>query len=141
MGRLKSLASILEMASQPEDVADRVAILREHDMPALRQILFYMYSPSVKFSLPAGDPPYTPFTQEDVPYRLYNEMRRLYLFIEGGHPTLTQPKREMLFVELLESVAPEDAILLIAVKDKKAPWKKLAKNVVQKAFPELLPSE
>lgn len=141
MARVKSISSILEAASQPEDVADRVAILREHETPSLRQILFYMWSPSVKFDLPEGTPPYTPFTQEQVPYRLYNEMRRMYLFIEGGHPTLDSRKREQLFIELLESVDPKDAELLCALKDKKTPWKKLARNVVVKAFPDLLPNE
>lgn len=141
MARIKSISSILESASLPEDVADRVAILRENESPTLRQILFYMWSPTVKFALPDGNPPYTPYTAEEVPYRLYNEMRRMYLFIEGGHPTLTQKKREQLFVELLETIDPKDAELILALKDKKTPWKKLARNVVVKAFPDLLPSE
>lgn len=140
MSRINSLSSILEAASQPEDVADRVNILRENDSPSLRSLLLYLYGPT-KFLLPEGTPPYTPFTQEQVPYRLYNEMRRMYLFIEGGHPTLKQNKREQLFIELLESIDPKDAELLCQIKDKKTPWKKLARNVVIKAFPDLLPNE
>lgn len=140
MPATKSLSSILEAASQPEDVADRVTILRENDIPAIRQLLYLMWGPT-KFLLPEGTPPYTPYLAEPVPYRLYNEMRRMYLFVEGGHPTLSQQKREQLFIELLESIDPKDAELLIAIKDKRTPWKKLARNVVIKAFPDLLDNE
>lgn len=140
MPKIKSLSSILEAAAQPEDVADRIKILHENDSTSLRQLLFLMWGPT-KFALPEGTPPYTPFTQEQVPYRLYNEMRRMYLFVEGGHPTLKQNKREQLFIELLESIDPKDAELLISIKDKKTPWKKLARNVVVKAFPDLIPDE
>lgn len=140
MARIKSLSSILEAASQPEDVADRIKILHDNDSPSLRTLLFYLWGPT-KFALPEGTPPYTPYTSEPVPYRLYNEMRRMYLFIEDGHPTLKQNKREELFIELLETIDPKDAELIIAIKDKKTPWKKLARNVVVKAFPDLLPNE
>lgn len=140
MAKTRSLSSILEAAAQPEDVADRIKILHDNDSPSLRQLLFLMWGPT-KFLLPEGKPPYTPYTAEQVPYRLYNEMKRLYLFLEGGHPTLAQNKREQLFIELLESIDPSDAELLIAIKDKKTPWKKLARNVVMKAFPDLIPDE
>ena len=68
---------------------------------------------------------------------LYTEARRLYLFIEGGNPNLTQLKRESMFVDLLQSINPEDAKLLISIKDKKLPYKGLSSKTVLKAFPGL----
>jgi hypothetical protein len=39
----------------------------------------------------------------------------------------------------LESVARKDAELLIAVKDKKFPYKGITKEIVKEAFPGLIP--
>jgi hypothetical protein len=68
---------------------------------------------------------------------LYSEVRRLYLFLEGGNTNLTQLKRESMFIDLLQSIAPEDAELLIAIKEKKLPFDGLTAETVLKAFPGL----
>ena len=44
-------------------------------------------------------------------------------------------KREGLFINILESVMPQDAELLLQVKNREI--KGVSKNVVAKAFPEL----
>ena len=67
------------------------------------------------------------------------EARRLYLFIEGGHPTLKQTRREQLFIELLEILNPEDAKLLCNIKDKKMPYKGITYNLTKEVFPDILP--
>jgi hypothetical protein len=85
--------------------------------------------------------PYKPCEFLDQEGRLYAELRRLYLFIEGGNPSLTKVKREYLFIQLLESIDKQDAELLVAVKDKKLPYKGLTASVVKKAFPGLLPED
>ena len=46
-----------------------------------------------------------------------------------------------LFIEMLESVAPADAKLLCAIKEKKLPWKGITPEIVNEAFPGLLPNE
>jgi len=68
---------------------------------------------------------------------MYTEARRLYLFIEGGNPNLTQLKRESMFIDLLQSISPDDAKLLVAAKDKKLPYEGLTSATVLKAFPGL----
>jgi hypothetical protein len=70
--------------------------------------------------------------------RLFAEIRRLYLFLKGGNPNLTKLRRETLFIELLESVHPSDAKILIAIKDKKLPYKGLTAKLVKEAFPGLI---
>jgi hypothetical protein len=42
-----------------------------------------------------------------------------------------------MFIELLQTVCPDDAKLLIAVKDKKLPFEGLSAKTVLKAFPNL----
>ena len=70
---------------------------------------------------------------------LYREARKLYLFVKGGNPNLTRARREQLFIQFLEGIHPKDAEFVIAMKDKKSPFKMLTKQVVSKAFPEILP--
>ena len=95
----------------------------------------------MKFALPEGRPPFNPATQADIEGRLYMEMRRVYLFTEGGHPTLKQKRREELFIQLLESVSPDDAELLIGMKDHELPpaLQVITKEIVNLAWPGLVP--
>ena len=46
-------------------------------------------------------------------------------------------RRETLYIQLLESIHPKDAILLNSIKDKKIPFKGLNKKIVQQAFPDI----
>ena len=48
-------------------------------------------------------------------------------------------RRESMFVELLERVDPNDAILILAVKDRKLSYKGLSYKLVKDTWPDLLP--
>ena len=87
--------------------------------------------------LPEGEPPFKPTEVLDTESRLLNEIRRIYLFVEGGNPNLTKSRREFLFIQLLESIHPLDAKLIISIKDRKLPFKGLTKKIAQQAFPDL----
>jgi hypothetical protein len=67
---------------------------------------------------------------------LAHEARKLYHFIKGGNPQITQNKREALFVQMLEGLHEDEAKLLVAAKDKKLHqvYKGLSANVVKTAF-------
>ena len=133
-----SLSEILKNASEFEKKQDRIDYLMRNNSPALQALLKYAYDDKVKFLLPEGEPPYKPNELPDQEGILYSELRRLYLFIEGGNDNLKPVRREYLFVQLLETVNKEDAKLLIAVKDKKIPYKGITKKFVQELFPGLL---
>lgn len=133
-----SLSEILKKASELEKKQDRIEYLMRNNSPALQALLKYAYDDKVKFLLPEGDPPYKPNELPDQEGILYSELRRLYLFIEGGNDNLKPVRREYLFIQLLETVDKEDAKLLIAVKDKKIPYKGITKKFVQELYPGLL---
>lgn len=134
----RKLYDILKEVSEFNPAADRHLYLRQYDSGALRTILKYTFDPEIKFLLPKGPAPYKPTDALDQEGRLYSEIRRLYLFVEGGNPNLSNLRREALFIQLLESIDPLDAELLVYVKDKKLPFKGITEKIVRKAFPDLL---
>jgi hypothetical protein len=139
----KSISELLKSCAEVKKVEERVEALKvaASKSPALLTILKYAFDPNIKFLLPDTDPPYKPSEFLDQEGRLYTELRRLYLFIDGGNPNLTKFKREMLFIQLLESVDKNDAVLLCSIKNKKLPYKELTSKIVLKAFPGLFPEE
>lgn len=137
----KSISSILKLCAEGKTVNDRVTLLQQNVSDPVLIILKYAFDPNIKFILPEGSPPFKPCEFLDQEGRLYSELRRLYLFVEGGNPSLTKAKREFLFIQLIESIDKQDAELLCAVKDKKLPYKGITASVVRTAFPGLLPDE
>ncbi len=83
---------------------------------ALRIILMHAFVPQKKFILPEGEPPFKPSAEPMgmTPTNLFSELRRMYVFLRED---LKPIKRESLFISLLEGVHPEEAKMLIAVKD------------------------
>lgn len=132
------LAEILKKASEFDKKQERIDWLNKWDSAALRAVFKYAYDPKVKFLLPEGAPPFKVNDLPDLQSVLYSELRKLYLFIEGGNPSLKQTRREYLFVQLLENLDKEDAQLIIAVKDKIIPYKGITKKFVEEMYPGLL---
>lgn len=137
---MKSLSQILQETSQQKSKKERAAFLRKNTNAALNKLLRYTYGKDIKFLLPEGAPPYKQSTF-DEPANFYNEIKRLYLFIEGGHPSLTAIKRESLFIETLEFINKEDAELLLSVKEKKIPYKNITENFIRETLPEVFEDE
>lgn len=135
------VAEILKRASEMKDEASRIQWLRQNNNVALETIIRGAFDPSIKWQLPEGEPPYKPNDLVDQQHRLYTEIRKMYLFIEGGNPNLKQLRRESLYIELLETVDPEDAKLLLAIKDKKLPYPNITPDLIRKAFPGILQEE
>ena len=132
------LFQILEKASELKSTQEKVDFLRSQNNNALLAVLKYTFDPKIIWDLPDGAPPYTPCIYPAQELRLMSEVRRLYLFVKGGNPNLTKLKREALYIELLESIHPQDAVLLISMKDKKIPYKGINAKLVKEAFPGLI---
>ena len=96
------------------------------------------FDPKIKWSLPEGEVPYIPNEAPEGTEHsnLSYEARKLYHYIEGGNPKLSQNKRESRFVQLLEALHPDEADILVAAKDKilHRKYKGLSENVVKEAF-------
>lgn len=134
----KSIYEILTEVSQVVSFHDRVKALKAHsDNQPLKTILKYAYDPNIKFLLPEGTPPYKENDFPDQQGNLYYTFKKLYLFVEGGHPNLTDLKRQDLFIGALETVDKDDAKVLVGMKDKNIPIKNITHKLAERAFPEI----
>lgn len=107
-----------------------------------KEILHHAFHPNIKFLLPEGTPPYVfRGTPEAFPTTLYPEVRTFYIFCEGGGANVNQIRREAIFIQLLEKIHPDEAKVVIAMKDKKFNelYDTITYDVVREAFPDMLP--
>ena len=132
------ISEILDKVSKAKTKQNKVALLKEYDSPSLRMVIKSSFDPKIKWSLPEGE---VPFKRNEAPAgtehsTLAYESRRLYHYIEGGNPSLSQTKRETMFVQMLEGLHDTEADVLVAAKDKSLhqAYKGLSANVVKEAF-------
>jgi hypothetical protein len=109
--------------------------------PQLKVLLKYTYRKDIVFDLPEGTPPYNEMeTPQNMGHnRLPREMRKLEYFLPGNN--LSSIKREGIFINLLESLSPEEAKLVLMVKNKKLTYKGFNRKLVEEVFPELFAGE
>lgn len=136
----KLLASVFEEVGSTRGKHKRVEKLRELSNPFIKTLLDYTFNPHIQWMLPEGYPPFTPCeeVESSLTTRLYQEMRRLPIFLNTGpYPHMKPMRREQLFIELLSNIHPEDAKLIGHIKDKKLPQDKITAELVAEAFPDL----
>lgn len=142
-------STILKQANEIEDVNERANWLRENATYAVRGLLNFNFHPTVKFLLPEGEPDLEGLAikREAEDYvlgtefsHLNAEMKKMYLFYEGGHPQLQQQKRETLWVNLITGLHTEERDDLTKMKDKKLQEKypNITQEVGHLAFPDLV---
>ena len=132
------MSEIATKINNAKDKPRKLKVLKDNDSVALRQVLKGAFDPNIEWLLPKGDVPFTP---NDAPIGtehtiLQQEAKRLYMFTKGGDASLTQNKRETLFVQMLEGLSAEEAEFLVAVVNKKInnKYKGFTGNLVKEAF-------
>ena len=131
-------SEIATKINNAKDKPRKLKVLQEHDSVALRQVLKGAFHPDIEWLLPPGDVPYE---ANDAPIGtehtlLSQEAKRLYLFTKGGDNTISNTKRETLFIQMLEGLCAEEAEFLVAVVNKKVnnKYKGFTANLVKDAF-------
>jgi hypothetical protein len=131
-------SEIATKINNAKDKPRKLKVLKEHDSVPLRQVLKGAFDPNIEWLLPDGEVPYT---ANDAPVGtehtlLQQEAKRLYLFTKGGDGSLTDSKRQTLFIQMLEGLCAEEAEFLVAVVNKKVNnnYKGFTANLVKDAF-------
>ena len=131
---------VLDAVHKQKTKDKKIEVLREYDSKALRYCLIWNYDESLKSALPEGNVPFKP-NESPTPEsqnKLASEYKTLYNFIEGGNYELNNTRREVLFIQLLEALDPNEAEILCLVKDKKLAKKyRVSFPVVQEAYPDI----
>jgi hypothetical protein len=115
---MKHLYEILEEAGKLKSGKAKGAFLLENDCLALRDVLKGSYDDTITFFLlPKGSPPYE--VNENPTSTLMDKTNVFKYFVDGG-PGKEVPsiRRERMFIDLLESIHPKDAEIVIWMKDK-----------------------
>ena len=128
---------IFTQVNNAKDKPKKIEVLRKYDSQGLRQLLKAAFDPKITWDLPEGTPPYianeAPAGTDHT--SLLDESRKLYLFIKGGS-NIAKVKKETLFIQMLEALHKDDALALIAIKEKNLNlvYKGLTENCVKEAF-------
>lgn len=132
---------ILDLVHEQETEEDKVKILQQYANDALKTLLIWNFDESIISLLPSGEVPYQP---NESPLgvdhsSLRRDYKNLYNFVKGGSDSLSKIRRETIFIQILESLHPNEAEVLILVKDKKLEDKyDISFDIVQKAYPDIV---
>ena len=135
-----NILETLELVGKAKTREEKRQVLIDRDNFATKALLQLNYHPDVKWYLPSGTPPYTPGQIADsTPNSLHFEVKKLDYFVDPSPHDLPLLRREGMFVALLERLDPNDAKLILAVKDRKLSYKGLSYKLVRNTWPDLLP--
>ena len=129
---------IFTRINNAKDKPAKIAILKQFDNQAMRQLLKAAFDPKIKFDLPEGNPPYikneAPAGTEHT--SLASEAKKLYHFVVGGNNAINKLKKETMFIQMLEGLSAEEAEFLVTVVNKKVnnKYKGFTGNLVKEAF-------
>lgn len=159
---------IFDIASKQRSVAKKVEALQKFEHPCLKSLFIWNFDESIISVLPEGDVPYAAVDEQDSfkgtltekiedavakmgemgsrslgsqdqgKTSIRKEYSKFYNFVRGGNESLTNLRRETIFINLLQGLHPLEAQIICLVKDKKLETKyKITKDVVSKAYPDI----
>lgn len=145
------IPELFEMIGKVRSRKDRKEVLLEYarrdesHFRTLRGVIECCLHPGVVFDLPEGDPPYKKGDYPDYNFadtNLFNVVRKVGYFCECPKKIANPIRRESVFIQMLESLHPKEAKVLLAMKDKQLPdYRGLSESLIRDAFPNWLPEE
>lgn len=139
MAYKEGVAEALERISKLKTKKEKINALRNDHSKAMEAVVDLCFNPNIVWSLPEGRPPFKSQPKEaDLQSTLYSNVRKFHIFLKTGkYPNLRQIKREEQFISFLESLDPDDAELIISIKDRKMPFESITKELFKEAWPAL----
>lgn len=147
------LHEFLKLLSKTVDRTERVELIKlycganQSYSKGLRAFAECIYHPAVKFNLPEGPVEYKPLdtASPDQAYsNLFNSIKSIKYLCYGKDMIMNKTKRESLFIQILESLSPDEAKIMIMFKDKKVDkriYPLIDESIFVEAFPNWFPSE
>jgi hypothetical protein len=159
---------VLELASKQRSVAKKVEVLKKYKHDSLIAIFLWNYDTSLISALPEGDVPYAGTdeqgsfsmtlgqkiedavkkmeelgtkslgSQDQGHSSIRREYTKFYNFLKGGNDSLSNLRRETMFINIVSGLHPLEAEILLLCKDKKLQTKyKIDRKHIAQACPEI----
>ena len=159
---------VFDAASKQRSKAKKVEVLKRYAHDSIMTVLIWNFDETAISVLPPGEVPYgtnrednsmtgtlsdkindavdkmkemgsnSLGSQDQGKASIRKEYRKFYNFIKGGNPSLSNLRRETMFINILEGLHPLEAEILVLVKDKRLTEKyKITKEVVSAAYPQI----
>lgn len=141
---MKAIYEIFDEFELAKNKAERMKVIEKNLSHVLTQVLELTFHPNYKWmikELPDNYKVPTDMLPGITHDSLNSQLRRLYMFLEG-HPTaqaLTDKRRNELLIQMLESIEPREAEVILGIFQKDQHVKGLTYNFVKEAFPNMLP--
>lgn len=134
----KSVAEILKSISEISGNAAKASALREQHSIAMEIVVNLAFNENIEWLVPEGTPPYTPAKKNmNLQNILYSNTRKFDIFVKGKYDNLPQRIREQRYIEFLESIDPDDAILIISARSGSIPYPRMTRKLFELAWPAL----
>jgi len=159
---------VLEAASKQRTKARKIEVLQKYAHDSIMALMIWNFDESVISILPEGEVPYgntrednsmtgtlsdkindavgkmgemgsnSLGSQDQGKASIRKEYAKFYNFLKGGNDSLSNLRRETMFINILEGLHPLEAEILILVKDKKLTDKyKITKEIAAAAYPQI----
>jgi hypothetical protein len=141
---MKNIYEIFDEFEQAKNKKERMSVIEKNLSPTLVQVFELAYHPNYKWKvkeLPENYKIPTDILPGITFDNLNAQLRRLYLFLEGDPRSeqLTERRRNEILVQMLESIEPREAEIILGIFQKDLGVKGLDYKFVKEAFPNLLP--
>jgi hypothetical protein len=140
---IKNIYEILDEFECASNKQQRKQVLENNNLYHFKEVLKYTFNKNIIFYTESKFP--TDYVKPDTApgirlAGIESEIRKAYLFIKGD-PTadiLSDQKRHMLLLQLLESFEPKEAVIWFNMMNKDLKINYLTESLVREVYPELL---
>ena len=159
---------VFDAVSKQRSKAKKVEVLKRYAHDSIMTVLIWNFDETAISVLPPGDVPYgtnrednsmtgtlsdkindavgkmtemgsnSLGSQDQGKSTIRKEYSKFYNFVKGGNDSLSNLRRETMFINILEGLHPLEAEILVLVKDKRLTDKyKITKEIVSEAYPQI----
>jgi hypothetical protein len=132
---------IFDAVSSERIGSKKIEILQRFDHNYIKSVLIWNFDPSITSAIPEGEVPIQPKENPEVQpsSSIKKEWTKFYNFVKGGNDSMNKLRKETMFINILESLHPLEAEILILVKDKKLQTKyNITKEIVTQSYPDII---
>jgi hypothetical protein len=141
---MKNLYEVFDEFENAKNKQERMDVIQRNLSHTLTNVLQLTFHPEFKWKVKELPENYK-IPSDMLPGLTYDslnsQLRRLYMFREGDKTaeSLTERRRSELLLQILESIEPREAEVILGIFQKDLGVKGLDYKFVKEAFPNLLP--